>query len=177
MPGMWENAGRLFSENRYHFATGRPGCVLIAWLKPDGTIMKILCAIAFAAVSSLGTAPVHATPDSTAAFPTWHMADLHDVTQAWYFTGEALSVPYRDGAPWAGHRPLVQSTNAAAPLEPPGLAALPILNALPALPDPPAVPARVDVPPTIPEPRMAPMLLVGLLLLFLRSHRKEDVFA
>lgn len=166
----------VFRESlSFRYEPGR-ACVLIAGLKPDGTIMKNLCAIAFAAISALGTATVHAAPDSTAVFATWHMADLHDVTQAWYFTGEALSGQYRDGAPWAGKRPLVQPADAAlaaAPLEPPGL---PFLHALPILPDPPAVPARVDVPPTIPEPRMAPMLLLGLLLLFLRISRKEDLF-
>lgn len=148
--------------------------------------MKNLCAIAFAAASALGTATVHAAPDTTAVFATWHMADLHDVTQAWYFTGAALSGHDRGGAPWAGDRPLVQPAEVAlsqaplesAPLEPapqetPALSALPELPVAPAVP---AVPARVDVPPTIPEPRMAPMLLLGLLLLFLRANRKEEHF-
>ncbi|GGY64892.1 hypothetical protein [Pseudoduganella albidiflava] len=163
--------------------------------------MKNLCAIAFAAASALGTATVHAAPETTAVFATWHMADLHDVTQAWYFTGAALSSHDRGGAPWAGERPLVQPAEVAlsqaplqpaplepaplepaplepaplepAPLEPSALSALPELPVAPAVP---AVPARVDVPPTIPEPRMAPMLLLGLLLLFLRANRKEEQF-
>ncbi|MBB3223344.1 PEP-CTERM sorting domain-containing protein [Pseudoduganella umbonata] len=141
-------------------------------------MMKILCAIAFATVSALGTATVSAAPDSVTVFATWHMADLHDVTQGWYFTGEALSGPYRDGAPWAGSRPLVRPADTVpAPVPAPMAAAdLPAIPALPVLPVVPIVPAKVDVPPTVPEPGMASMLLLGLLVIFLRISRREDLF-
>ncbi|QBE62649.1 hypothetical protein [Pseudoduganella lutea] len=127
-------------------------------------MMKILRAVAFATAASAAT--VHAAPEP-AAIATWHMADVHDVTQAWYFTGEALSGPSRDGAPWAegqpSLRPAANTTLAPAP------------PVVPAVPSPP-VPARVEVPSTLPEPDMASMLLVGLALIFLRINRKEDVF-
>ena len=133
-------------------------------------MMKTLCAIAFSAATALGTATVHAAPEPINVFATWHMADLHDVTQAWYFTGEALSGQHRDGAPWSGERPLVQVADAAlapVPLAPP-----------PPLPPPhlAVVPAKIDVPPTIPEPGMASMLLLGLLVIYLRAGRREELF-
>lgn len=124
-------------------------------------MMKILRAVAFATAASAAT--VHAAPEP-AAIATWHMADVHDVTQAWYFTGEALSGPSRDGAPWAEGQPALRSAvNTAL------VAAPPVAPAVP-------VPARVEVPPSLPEPDMASMLLVGLALIFLRISRKEDVF-
>lgn len=139
-------------------------------------MMKILCAIAFATVSTLGTATVRAAPDSITVFATWHMADLHDVTQGWYFTGEALSGPYRDGAPWAGNRPLVRPADTVLAPAPLAAADLPGLPAAPVLPVLPEVLAKVDVPPTVPEPGMASMLLLGLLVIFLRISRREDLF-
>ncbi|GGY06121.1 hypothetical protein GCM10007386_41000 [Pseudoduganella dura] len=127
-------------------------------------MMKILRAVAL----SLAAATVHAAPASVrhpvrnaAPFVTWHMADLQDVTQAWYFTGEALASHARDGAPWAGDRPLLRHADADLASPPPAV---------------PAVPPQVVVPPTIPEPRMASMLLVGLVLILLRVNRKEERF-
>lgn len=124
-------------------------------------MMKILRAVAFATAASAAT--VHAAPES-AASATWQMADVHDVTQAWYFTGEALSGYHRDGAPWAQGQPSLRlsADTALAPAPP----------AMPVVP----VPARIEVPPTIPEPDMASMLLVGLALIFLQVSRKEDLF-
>lgn len=123
-------------------------------------MMKILCAVAVMLAAS-----VHAAPAST--FATWHMADLDDVTQAWYFTGEALSGQHRDGAPWASDRGTLRLADTAlAPVPPPVPAAVPV----------PIVPTRIDVPPTIPEPGMASMLLVGLVVIFLRIHRNDERF-
>lgn len=150
--------------------------------------MKILRAIAFAAVPALCTIPARAAPQAVTVFATWHMADLRDVTQAWYFTGAALSGQYRDGAPWASDRPLVQAADAAplqAPLPPPPQLPpqLPphlVSQLLPQptsqLPDQPSLPAQPHVPPSIPEPGMASMLLFGLLVIFLRVNRKEELF-
>jgi len=138
--------------------------------------MKILCAIAFSAVAALGTATVHAAPEPVTVFATWHMADLQDVTQAWYFTGEALSGQYRDGVPWAVDRPLVQHADTVPVTASFAITGAPVTPVVPTMPTAPIVPARVDVPPTIPEPRMAPMLLVGLLLIFLRISRREEHF-
>ncbi|WP_338771502.1 hypothetical protein [Massilia sp. METH4] len=132
-------------------------------------MMKIHCAVAFAVSVSLA-ATVHAAPSSAAmaGADSWRTAhfqvDFYDITQAWYFTGEALAGPPRDGAPLAVDRPLFKPADA-------GLVPLPA-----AVPATPAIPARVDVPPTIPEPRMASMLLVGLLLILLRTGRKEELF-
>lgn len=142
-------------------------------------MMKILCAVASLLVAATvhavpepvpelaptpASAPVSASasaPASTGlapAFATWHMADLHDVTQAWYFTGEALGGHGRDGVPWAGDRPFISPADAAL-----------------ALPAPSAAP--VARPSAIPEARMSSMLLVGLVLIFLRTTHKEEVFA
>ena len=123
--------------------------------------MKILRAITFATAASAAT--VHAAPEAP-AFATLQMADVHDVTQAWYFTGEALSGLHRGGAPWAeGQLSLRSSTDSALVPVPPVAPAAPVL-------------ARVEVPRTIPEPDMASMLLVGLALICLRVSRKEDLF-
>ena len=123
-------------------------------------MMKILCAVAV-----LLAASVHAAPAST--FATWHMADLEDVTQAWYFTGEALAGQHRDGAPWASERATLRLADTPlAPVPPPVPVAEPV----------PLVLAKVDVPPTIPEPGMASMLLVGLVVIFLRINRNDDRF-
>lgn len=139
-------------------------------------MMKILCTAALLLVAATVhavpepapapsplSAPVSASADLAPAFATWHMADLRDVTQAWYFTGEALAGQGRDGVPWAGDRPIVRPVDAALGLPPPSAAPVP--------------PAPVTVPPAIPEPRMSSMLLVGLVLIFLRTTHKEDVFA
>lgn len=145
-------------------------------------MMKILCAVAFAisavlavaVAPSSATAAVHAVPEPAPArpaarqpaptFATWHMADLQDVTQAWYFTGEALAGQGRDGAPWAGERPIARAADAVLALPPPPSPATQ------------ASPAQVTVPPTLPEPHMASMLLVGLVLIFLRTSHKEAAF-
>ena len=146
-------------------------------------MMKILCAVALSlAATTVAALPSalplslplslpasasapHPAPDSaraTPTFATWHMADLQDVTQAWYFTGEALAGQGRDGAPWAGDRPIVRPADAV--LAAPPLAAAPV------------GPTQVTVPPTIPEPHMASMLLVGLVLIFLRANHREEAF-
>jgi hypothetical protein len=134
--------------------------------------MKILRAVVFAVASSIASstfaanvhaAPRPATPAALAAFATWHMSDLQDVTQAWYFTGEALSGPHRDGAPWSGDRSLLRPAEAAPA---PQLA----------LPPAPAVPAAIAVPSAIPEPPLASMLAIGMVLILLRAGRKEELF-
>ncbi len=115
--------------------------------------MKILASflilLATATQTVQAAKPVAHVPELAA----WNIAELDDVTQGWYFTGEALADQQRDGAPWAtDHLPL--RPNAA-------------LAEAPA-PAPAVVPARVaaDVP-TLPEPSMISMLLVGLVLIFL----------
>lgn len=119
-------------------------------------MMKILRVVAFA------TCFLATTAQAETALPVgvdpWPAEDLHDITQAWYFTGEALA-PYREGPPWTAERPLFRPASLA--LAPPA---------------PAAVPGKIHVPPTIPEPPMASMLLVGVLLIFLRMGRKEELF-
>jgi hypothetical protein len=129
--------------------------------------MKILRAVVFAVASSIASstfaATVHAAPLPAADFAAWHMSDLQDVTQAWYFTGEALSGPHRDGAPWSGDRSLLRPAEAAPA---PQLA----------LPPAPAMPATINVPSAIPEPPVASMLAIGMVLILLRAGRKEELF-
>lgn len=127
--------------------------------------MKILRAVAFAAVSQLAATVHAATPSAVVTVDTWQAADQHadfpDTTPAWYHTGEVLAGPYRDGAPWAAGQPLSR----------------PAETALAPAPAAAAVPARVDTPPPpVPEPPMASMLLVGAVLILLRVGRKQDLF-
>lgn len=116
-------------------------------------------ATAAAFVATALAATVHAAPAVTiTSLDSWQAANLHDVTQAWYYTGETLAATAADGAPWAADRQVFKPADAA--LAPP-----------PA----PAVPAKVEVPPSLPEPPMASMLLVGVVLIFLRIGRKDDL--
>lgn len=97
-------------------------------------------------------------------FATWNIAELDDVTQGWYFTGEALADQQREGAPWAADHMARRGVPAA--------------DAPPAAPAPIVIPARVaaDVP-TVPEPSMVSMLLVGLVLIFLSvGGERQETF-
>ena len=121
-------------------------------------MMKILRAVAFAACFLTAAAQAVPASHAIADVDSWPVADLQDVTQAWYFTGEALA-PYRDGPPWATERPLFRPADLA--LAPPA---------------PSVMLARVHAPATIAEPHMASMLLVGAVLIFLRAGRKQELF-
>jgi hypothetical protein len=122
-------------------------------------MMKILRAVAFATCFLAATA--HAAPVLTAMTDAdpWPVADLQDMTQAWYFTGAILAGPDRDGPPWAAERPRFGSPTLAFPPPAPAVAL-----------------ARVHVPPAIAEPPMASMLLVGAVVILLRVGRKEELF-
>lgn len=115
-----------------------------------------------AAATAFLAVTVHAAPAVTIAnLDSWQAANLHDVTQAWYYTGETLAASASDGAPWAADRQIFKPADA--------------VLAPPPAPAAPAAPAKVDVPPTLPEPPMASMLLVGVVLIFLRIGRKDDL--
>lgn len=109
----------------------------------------VLIAPATAARTAQAAKPVAHVPELAA----WNIAELDDVTQGWYFTGEALADQQRDGAPWAADHMALRTAVQLAETPAPAPVVVP-------------APAVADVP-TLPEPSMISMLLVGLVLIFL----------